>query len=97
VNSNIVRPLISVLLVALSILGLMNVYADNSAEAARAGEVACGAELCDANVQQMQRSVLKQTFVFQTQPKSGRGPTAQVTVECARKFIFAGDYQCVVQ
>lgn len=92
-----IRPLISVLLVALSVLGLMNVYSDNADELRLAAEVACGTELCETHLVQMQRSVLAQTFTFQTRPKSGKGESSVVTVECKRELVFAGGYSCVTK
>ena len=85
------------LLVALTVLGLMNVYADNSEEMRMAAEVACGTQLCDTHLVQLQRSVLSQAFTFQTRPKDGKGDSREVTVECKREFIFAGGYACKAQ
>jgi hypothetical protein len=94
-----IRPLISVLLVALTVLGLMNVYADNEEELRLAAEVACGPKLCDTHLVQLQRSVLAQTFTFQTSPKDRKTESESqvVTVECKRELIFAGGYVCRAQ
>lgn len=96
-KSNVVRPLISVLLVVLTVLGLMNVYSDNSAEVKTASDLACGGEACETNLVQMQRSVLGQSFVIQARPSGGKGESKSVDVECARQFVFFGEYRCVVK
>jgi hypothetical protein len=74
----------------------MNVYADNEEEMRLAAEVACGQKLCDTHLVQLQRSVLSQTFTFQTTPKDRKTESDShvVTVECKREFIFAGGYAC---
>lgn len=89
-----IRPLISVLLITLTVLGLINVYADNSDVQRRAEEVACGREPCTTRLTQLQRSVLAQTFTFDTRSLDGRGGSSNVVVRCQRAFIFAGGYSC---
>lgn len=96
-SSAFIRPLISVLLVSLTVLGLSNVYSDNTDEVKMASEVACGTKVCETNMVQMQRSVLSQSFVFQTRPSDGKGDSATVSVECTRQYVFAGRYECVVK
>ncbi len=96
-SSAFIRPLVSVLLVSLTLLGLMNVYSDNADQVKMASEVACGAKVCETNMVQMQRSVLAQSFVFQTRPIDGKGDSSTVSVECARQYVFAGRYECVVK
>jgi hypothetical protein len=81
-----IRPLTSIVLVTLSILGLVNVYADNSAVVAQAGQLAC--KQCQPHLIQSGRSPVSQTLTFQT------APATLVTVECKRGLIFVGDYEC---
>lgn len=95
--SRAIRPLISVLLLTLTVLGLLNVYADNSELQRRAEEVACGPESCSARLVQLERSVLAQTFTFDTRPQDGSGGGSTVVVKCQREFIFAGGYACESQ
>lgn len=82
----IVRPILSLTLIVLSVLGLINVYADNSDVVAQAARLAC--EKCEPHLVQSGRSPISQALTFQT------GPAALVAVECSRSFIFVGDYQC---
>jgi hypothetical protein len=82
------RPLISAVLIGLSVLGLMNVYSDNSAVEAQAGQLAC--QGCSPRLVQLGRSPVSQSLTFQT------GPGTLVSIDCRRKFIFLGDYECTV-
>lgn len=84
----IIRRSLSVLLIVLSILGLLNVYSDNSEVIRMAGRVACSS--CDAHLVQSGRSPIAQTLTFQT------APATLVTVECKRELIFLGDYDCAL-
>lgn len=90
------RPLISLLLITLTVLGLLNVYADDSEVQKRAEEVACGGQLCTTRLVQLERTVIAQTFTFDTRGETaGSGRTA--VVKCRREFIFAGGYGCEAQ
>lgn len=84
--SRLLRPSLSLLLIVLSVLGLLNVYSDNSDVVRMAGKLAC--DSCEPRLVQSGRSPITQTMTFQT------GPTALVTVECQRQLIFIGDYTC---
>ena len=85
---NAARPIISFLLVVLSVLGLMNVYGDNSDVENDARLVACPD--CESTLTQVARTPIGQTFHLQTDKEL-------VVVECARAGIFFGDYSCKKQ
>lgn len=95
--STYVRPLISVLLITLTVLGLLNVYSDNGEVQQRAEGIACGGEPCTARLVQLERTVLAQTFTFDTRPSEPRSPSRTAVVKCQREFIFAGGYSCEAQ
>lgn len=82
-----IKPALSVLLVLLSILGLFNVYGDNSDVEAMAKEVAC--EGCESTLTRLERTPIAQTFHLQTQK-------ALFVVKCQRAGIFLGNYDCKV-
>lgn len=84
----ILRSGFSFLLIVLSVLGLINVYSDNSDVVALAGSVACSS--CHPTLVQSGRSPVSQTLTFQT------GPGKLVLVECKRAFYFFGDYSCAL-
>lgn len=93
-----IRPLISVSLIVLTVLGLNNVYGDNADVQSRAEELACGsAANCSTNLVQLERTVLAQTFTFQVRGSQAPGVGSTATVRCQREFIFAGGYSCKSQ
>ena len=82
----VLRSAFSLLLIVLSVLGLINVYSDNTEVVALGARSACDA--CDATLVQSGRSPVSQSFTFQT------GPGKLVLVECKREFYFFGGYTC---
>ncbi len=81
-----VRPLLSTVLLVLSVLGLINVYADNTEQVLEAKALAC--EKCEAQIARLERTPFSQTFHVATKPGH------EVTVSCSRAFIFLGEYSC---
>lgn len=88
-SSNLIRPLLSVLLLVLTVLGLYNVYGDNASVVKLAEQTAC--EDCERNLVQATRSPLAQTFSFQIDKT-----TTVVAVNCQRSLYLVGDYACEV-
>jgi hypothetical protein len=85
--SGLIRPLFSVLLLVLTVLGLLNVYADNSEVRADAEKLACQA--CELRLISESRSPFTQTFAFQL------NHSADVRrVSCARSLYLVGSYSC---
>lgn len=81
-----VRFLISGTLLLLTVLGLMNVYADTAEVEALAKRTACIE--CDPRLEQVGRTPISHTYHF-------RGPHSELfVVSCARPLIFVGDYEC---
>ena len=88
-----IRPIVSLGLIILSVLGLMNVYGDNTEVEADARHTACppptdGTRPCEATLRQVARTPLSQSFHFVTDDAK------TVVVECSRAVIFLGDYSC---
>lgn len=86
-----VRPIVTVVLIALSVLGLLNVYSDNSDVEAAARTLACETDRCEATLRQVQRTPIAQEFHFAI--TGGE----VVIVECSRSALFVGDYSCKKQ
>ncbi|MCH2109240.1 MAG: hypothetical protein MK135_07920 [Polyangiaceae bacterium] len=80
------RPLISLILVTLTVLSLRNVYSDHSTVEALAARTAC--EQCKAKITRMQSTPIALTYRFQT-----TGARLQ-EVRCQKEFIFLGQYSC---
>lgn len=94
----IVRPLVALICLAGTALGLNNTYGDNSEVRALAEQTACGKQQCSVKTLHEARSAFEQTFGFQTalveKGKPGRG--ASVDVACQRALYLLGQYQCAV-
>lgn len=95
---NVVRALVAVICLGATALGLLNTYGDNSEVKALAEKTACGAPNCSVSVLREARSAFSQSFGFQTtlDEKGARAKSASVDVECKRKQILLGEYECAV-
>ena len=80
-----------VLCIVISVLGMINVFADNADVIRMASEVACGdqGKECRAQMTRMERTPFSQTFEIVT-------PKRTVDVRCRRAAIFLGDYACAL-
>jgi hypothetical protein len=78
--------------IGVSIACAINVFADDTALTAQAGELACKGLACakPATLTRVDRTPIAQTFTFAA-GKTG----SSVTVRCARSAILVGDYACV--
>ncbi len=85
-----IRPIISIVLIAVTALGLMNVFEDNATVIAEAQTVACGGTTCAVKMTRMERNPLFQTFTFQTSIQK----QTTATVKCHRQFYLVGPYEC---
>jgi hypothetical protein len=94
-----VRRLGSVLLIAGTVLGLYNVYADNTEVRVLAERTACGERDCTARVTRESRSPISQSFTYQTELTEKGRPRRQasVDVECQRAYYLLGEYSCKAQ
>jgi hypothetical protein len=95
---SLVRAAFAIVCLTATALGLSNTYGDNAEVKALAQRTACGAPNCSISDLSQARSAFSQRFGFQTalvqKGKSAQG--ASVDVECKRKLIFVGDYECAV-
>lgn len=93
----LVRPLISVTLLAITVLGLINVYGDNTDVTLRAKRVACGGQDCPTQITRLERNPLAQTFDIAAEPKGARKGSVTTTVKCARTQVLIGEWECLAQ
>lgn len=84
------RPVISVVLLSATALGLINVFSDNAAVVALAKQTACGHSTCKAQTTKMSRNPIAQDFTFATRLKHA----GTVRVSCHRAYYLLGAYQC---
>ncbi len=85
-----VRPIISVILLGATALGLINTFSDNKDVIAMAEVTACGKPSCSVQMTREARSPFAQSFSFQTD----RAPQKVANVECRRAYVLLGAYAC---
>ena len=89
--SRIVRPLVAILCIGVTALGLINVYGDNTEVLAQAERLACeGRQQCTGRMTRMSRTPIGQSFTFQTDVK----PPTLVEVDCNRSAYLFGEWSC---
>jgi len=82
-----------------TVLGLYNVYSDNSEVRTLGEKKACSERPCKASVTRESRSPVSQSFTYQIElvEKGKAGRRASVDVECQRAYYLLGEYQCSAQ
>jgi len=93
----LVRPVTTVLLLGITVLGLINVYGDNAEVKNQARMVACGGKECPTQVTRLERTPLGQTFDIAAEPNGVRKGSVTATVKCARSKVLIGDWECQAQ
>jgi hypothetical protein len=93
---NFVRPVISVLLIGVTITGFINVFSDNAEVIAMAETAACGKPSCAYQMTRQSRNPIMQSFTFQTVLTERRNINQQTTVDvdCHRSLYLVGPYSC---
>jgi hypothetical protein len=82
---------LTVICVAVTGLGLYNVYGDNAGVVADAQRAACaGQDGCKAELASFSRTPFAQKFSMRT-------PKSSVEVTCKRSAILVGSYACKVE
>jgi len=94
----LVRAVIAFACIAATVLGLINTYGDDTEVKMLAERTACGSPNCSVSVLHEARSAFSQNFGFQTAltEKGKASKSASVDVECKRKQILIGEYECAV-
>ncbi len=94
-SRQLIRPVISVLLLGLTVLGLVNVYGDHSEVESLAKSVACGGSECPTQLTRVDRNPLAHNYDLVTKPKSAKSaPSVTVSVSCRRAYILLGEWSC---
>ncbi|MGC4066034.1 MAG: hypothetical protein QM784_15565 [Polyangiaceae bacterium] len=93
-STRILRPLLSVVLIGASVLGLINVYGDNSEVLVQAKRVACGGKECGTQLTQLERSPIAQTFHLVAQEDKNAHKNVTHVVECKREQFLVGEWRC---
>jgi len=91
----LVRPIISVLLLGLTVLGLVNVYGDHSEVEVLAKSVACGGTDCPTQLTRVDRNPLSHSYDLVAKPKGPKNtPSLTVSVSCQRAYVLVGAWSC---
>lgn len=89
------RPLMTVILLGITVLGLINVYGDNSEVKQKAQLVACGGKDCPTQLTRLERNPIAQEYDFVAEPRGARKGSVTVTIRCARANVLIGDWECL--
>jgi len=94
----LIRPLVAIICLGGTALGLNNTYGDNAEVKALAEKSACGSAQCSVKSLHEGRSAFKQSFGFQTAlvQKGKADRSASVDVTCQREYFLVGEYHCAV-
>jgi hypothetical protein len=95
---SLVRPLVAIVCLGATALGLNNTYGDDTDLKVLAEKTACGNPQCSVKMLRETRSALKQSFGFQTAllEKAKADLSASADVDCQRQYYLLGDYQCAL-
>jgi hypothetical protein len=89
------RLLFAAFCIAATVLGLANVFSDNTEVESLARLVACdGAPSCEARITMLQRTPLGQKFQLHLSDPLARGSGRTVDLACSRAQILIGAYSC---
>lgn len=89
------RPLLTLLLIALTALGLMNVYGDSGEVVTLAQKVACHGAECPTRTTRIERTPFGHEYDLAATLQNGKkGETVSVTISCKREYVLIGDWNC---
>ncbi|HEY5962090.1 MAG TPA: hypothetical protein VIV60_36290 [Polyangiaceae bacterium] len=91
------RPLTTVILLGITVLGLINVYGDNGDVKTLALRVACGGKECPTQLTRLERNPISQTYDIVAETEGAKKGSVTVTVKCSRQKILIGDWECTAQ
>ena len=86
---SIFRYVLPVLLLGSTVLGLYNVFSDNSEVKAKAEILACGKPRCGIRLTRESRNPIAQSFTYQVDDKQGTA-----TVDCKLSLFLLGEWRC---
>jgi len=90
------RPIITIVLLAATALGLINVYGDSTEVVALAQKVACHGTPCPIRTTRIERTPFAHEYDLAATIINGKqSDTVSVTVRCARTYVLVGDWNCV--
>jgi hypothetical protein len=89
------RPLLTVLLLIVTALGLINVYGDSAEVVALAQKAACRGGECPTRTTRIERTPFGHEYdLAATLPEGKKSETVSVTIRCKREYVLLGDWAC---
>lgn len=89
------RPIVTVFLLTITVLGLVNVYGDSSDVVALAQKVACRGISCPTRTTRIERTPFSHEYDLAATLQNGKQTdTVSVTIRCTRAYVLAGDWSC---
>lgn len=89
------RPIVTILLLAVTALGLINVYGDSSDVVALAQKVACHGNPCPTRTTRIERTPFGHEYdLAATLPTGKQSDTVSVTIQCKRAYVLVGEWNC---
>lgn len=93
--SKLTRPLITLILIAVTALGLLNVYGDSDEVVALAQKTACRGTQCQTRTTRIERTPFAHEYDLAASIPSGKqSSTVSVTVRCRRAYVLLGEWSC---
>ena len=86
----IFRMVFLALVIGVTVLGMLNVFGDNTAVKKQAMELVCGKPGCTVHVVKEERTPFSQSYGFQESRQSQR----LIEIKCSRQFVLLGAYEC---
>ena len=89
------RPLLTLFLIALTALGLINVYGDAGEVVVLAQKAACRGTDCPTRTTRIERTPFGHEYDLAATLQNGKkSDTVSVTISCKRQYILVGDWKC---
>jgi hypothetical protein len=89
------RPLLTLFLLAITGLGLINVYGDSSDVVTLAQKAACRGTDCPTRTTRIERTPFGHEYdLAATLQNAKKSETVNVTVRCKREYVIAGNWSC---
>jgi hypothetical protein len=89
------RPIITIFLIGITVLGLINVYGDAGEVVALARKVACRGTTCATRTTRIERTPFGHEYDLAASIPSGKQlTTVSSTVKCSRAYVLIGDWTC---
>jgi len=89
------RPLLTLLLIGLTALGLVNVYGDSGEVVALAQKVACHGTDCPTRTTRIERTPFGHEYDLAASRQDGKkAESVSVTISCKRQYVLLGDWSC---